>query len=146
MLIFIFPVLAFVAGLLLSTQKLANASLGTYIGSFNSSFVNHLTGALFGGVLLMLGFGKGAIFFSGIPFYYFLGGLCGLFAVFLANYSLPKIGALLLTLFFVSSQLITSLFIDHFGILGAKGIDFDLKRILGLGLILFGTVLATKKR
>jgi len=38
----------------------------------------------------------------------------------------------------ISAQLLTGLFLDHFGVLGFGGMQLDAKRILGAALLLLG--------
>ena len=138
--------LAVTNGLMVVMTRTVNASLGTFLGVFRGSFLNHLIGSFFAGLLLLLGLGTGKIFFSNIPFWYFTGGMIGIFLVFFSNYAVPRLGATAVGIIMIFSQLSTSSFIDHFALLEATLRSLTLLKISGLALILFGTVLVVRKR
>lgn len=144
--IIIFSLLAFVNGGLLMLSQLLNAGLGLRIGPFGGSFINHLAGALFGGLLLIVGLGAGHFIFSGIPFLYFLGGCIGVFIVALFNYSVPRVGAAFMSVLWTSAQLLVSSLIDHFGWLGGEIIPLTVTRFMGIGLLMVGASLVFSGR
>lgn len=119
-------------------SRLINAAMGTHIGSLESSFVNHVVGTLFAGLLLLVGVKTGHLVFSGIPFYYFLGGCLGLLMLAGHNYAVPHVGIMLVLIIFITSQLFTSGLIEHFGLMGSTEIPFSWLRLLGFCLLIGG--------
>ncbi len=138
-------ILALSNGALLSLQQVTNAALGLRIGSVGSSVINHLVGALFAGLLLIIGFQTGRLNISGIPLLYFLGGALGVSTVAMGNYAIPRIGVVMTAILFTSSQLFTSSLIDHFGLLGAKHIPLTPSHAIGILLIIIGATLVFTK-
>lgn len=134
------------SGILLSLQKLINASLGIKVGSMESSFINHLVGAVFSFLLLLVGLGVGSIYFKGIPFYYFLGGSFGVFLVYFINFSIPQIGAMATLIFLIFSQLVVSSIIDHFGVFGGFVDEFNVFKALGIVMIMIGAFFVLNKK
>ncbi|MBI4126191.1 MAG: DMT family transporter [Deltaproteobacteria bacterium] len=144
--IILFSLLAFVNGGFLMLSQLLNAGLGLRIGPFGGSLVNHVAGALFGGLLLVVGFGAGHFVFSGVPVLYFLGGCIGVFIVALFNYSVPLVGAAFMSVLWTSAQLFVSSLIDHFGWLGSEPIPISASRLVGVGLLALGAYLVFSAR
>lgn len=137
--------LTFCSSVALTFQKVINAALGKRIGSLESSFINHLVGALFGGVLLIAGLKTGRIHFAGVPFYLFLGGSLGIFLVAFINYSIPVIGVMATLICLIISQLTTSLVVDHYGLVNGTVLHIGFGRIAGVALIVCGAMLVLWK-
>ena len=80
------------AGIIVAVATRLNASLGLHVGNMKSSFMNHLVGALFAGLLLLVGFKTGSLFLPDFPFLYCLGGCFGVLMVAMCNFAIPRIG------------------------------------------------------
>ena len=122
-----------------------NASLGLHVGNMKSSFMNHLVGALFAGLLLLVGFKTGSLFLPDFPFLYCLGGCFGVLMVAMCNFAIPRIGMMVMTILITSFQLLTSCLIDHFGWLGANRMPFTFSRGAGLILLVVGATFVFSK-
>jgi len=142
----LFTVIAGANGILLGICRLINASLGMRIGSMRGSLVNHFVGAIFAGILLVIGMGKGGLHITGVPSQYFLGGCLGVFVVYINNYAIPYIGATLVVVLMITFQLLTSLVIDHFGLFGAEIIELNSIRLIGIVVLICGAILVFVKR
>lgn len=143
---FVFLVLLSVlGGFAMTWQKTVCAALGERIGGMESSFINHIVGAILAGLLLAAGIRTGQISFSGIPFYFFLAGCLGVFYIYLINYTIPIIGIMATLICLILSQLITSSVIDHYGLLNSNVIKFGISRAIGIILITIGTILVLSK-
>jgi len=138
--------IALANGAALSLQQVLNAALGVRVGSIGSSSVNHLVGAFFGFLLLICGFGTGHFYLDGIPYLYFTGGFIGVGIVAIANFAIPRIGAVLMSILLMSFQLLTSSLVDHFGWMGGDPIPMSLERIGGILLLVLGAVLVFSKK
>lgn len=129
----------------LTLQKAVNAALGQQIGGMESSFVNHFVGTLVAGLLLLAGIHTGQIYFSGIPFYLFLGGCLGVFLVFFINIAIPVIGIMATLICLVLSQLVTSSMLDHYGIFSDKIMKMGAFRVAGIALVILGAALVLSR-
>jgi transporter family-2 protein len=139
-------ILALITGGITVASRVANAALATRVGNMRSSFVNHLAGALFAGLLLAVGIRTGVLQWSGIPLVYFLGGAFGVLIVAASNYAVQHAGAVVFAVLILTFQLITSAAIDHFGWMGGTVIPMTLERAFGLVLIIGGAVLVVTDR
>jgi len=137
----IFIFLTFCGSIVLTLQKVVNAALGKRIGSMESSFVNHIVGTLFAGLLLAIGLKSGQIHFENIPPYLFLGGFFGVFMIFFVNYAIPIIGVMATLICLILAQLITSSTIDHYGFINANILKIGYLHIAGIALIICGALL-----
>ena len=138
--------LALTTGAITVASRIANAALATRVGNMRSSFVNHLAGTLFAGLLLAVGVRTGVLRWSGIPLLYFLGGSLGVLVVAASNYAVQHAGAVVFAVLILTFQLITSAGIDHFGWMGGDVIPMTIERGMGLALIIGGAVLVVTDR
>jgi transporter family-2 protein len=69
------------------------------------------------------------------------GGLFGAVYVVAAILLLPRLGATTLLALFVAGQLVMSMLLDHYGILGVPQHSIGLPRLLGCGLLVLSVVL-----
>ena len=69
------------------------------------------------------------------------GGLFGAVYVVAAILLLPKLGATTLLALFVAGQMVMSVVLDHYGILGVPQHAVDLPRLIGCGLLVVAVVL-----
>jgi transporter family-2 protein len=137
--------LAALNGILGTVSRLVNAALGTYVGSLESSWINHVVGSLVAGALLLAGWRTGVIR-GGLPWYYWTGGCMGVLVVAAGNYVIPRIGAVLFALLVLAMQLVSSAALDHFGVLGGQAVLLSPQRAIGLLILFFGAVLALAER
>ena len=133
--------LAFLVGTGLVVQVGLNATVGRALG-----------GALYGtvanfivGLVALLAF----FFFSrhplpsrdallAVPVWAWLGGLLGAADVGIATFAGPRLGALLLLSLTVGGQMLASVIVDHYGLLGFPQHPVTLTRLLGIGLLFAG--------
>jgi bacterial/archaeal transporter family-2 protein len=83
--------------------------------------------------------------FVQIPWHLWLGGFLGVYAISISIYSAPKLGFLTLSALIIFGQIVMSMIVDHFGILGTEKIAINWQRILG-GVVIFIGVLLTLQR
>ena len=138
--------LALTTGAITVASRVVNAALATRVGSMRSSFVNHLAGTLFAGLLLAVGVRTGVLRWSGIPLVYFIGGSLGVLIVAASNYAVQHAGAVVFAVLILTVQLMTSAGIDHFGWMGGDVIPMTIERGVGLALIIGGAVLVVTDR
>lgn len=133
--------LAFLVGSGLVIQVGMNATLGRLLG-----------GALYGtlanfavGFVALLGFfwlsrlplpSREAL--ATVPLWAWFGGLLGAAYVGVATFAGPRLGALLLLALTVGGQMLASVIVDHFGLLGFPQHPVSATRLLGIALLLAG--------
>ena len=75
------------------------------------------------------------------PWWMWIGGAIGALYVLAALIATPRLGAATTVAIFITGQLIASILVDHFGLLGVPPRPIDLSRIVGVGLLLGGVAL-----
>ena len=140
----IFILLALVAGGLLSLQGAINANLGKAMGNpFHAGFVSFAVGLLtaFAGLYVTGARLPAMTNLMGHPWYLYVGGALGVIYVTSVLMLIPKLGAANVVLAVFLGQIVASMLIDHFGLLGLARVPMDWYRAGGAGLMLAGLYL-----
>lgn len=144
----LFYLLALGAGLLLPMQIVFNNKLTHYSGNpVTSSLISFSVGtiALLLYSISQLGsFQKSLHQLGSAPGYAWLGGLVGAFYIISTIVASPKIGLAVFLALVIGGQLITSVLVDHFGLLGAAVKPMSWTKGMGLLLVLGGIILLKK--
>ena len=80
-----------------------------------------------------------------VPWYLWLGGFLGVYAISMSIYAAPKMGFLTLTGMIIFGQMVMSMIVDQFGLLGNEKMPVNWQRLLG-GVVIFIGVLLTLQR
>jgi bacterial/archaeal transporter family-2 protein len=80
-----------------------------------------------------------------IPWFLWLGGFLGVYAISFSIYTAPKLGFLTLSGLIIFGQIVMSMIIDQFGLLGTDKTPINWQRLLG-GVVIFTGVLLTLQR
>ncbi|QOW44838.1 MULTISPECIES: DMT family transporter [Acinetobacter] len=80
-----------------------------------------------------------------IPWYLWLGGCLGVYAISISIYTAPKLGFLTLFGLIIFGQILMSMVFDQFGLLGVEKTQLNWQRLLG-GVVIFIGVLLTLQR
>lgn len=75
------------------------------------------------------------------PLWLWSGGVIGAFVVLAALTATPRLGAATTVALFITGQLVASLVLDQFGLLGVPVRPLDLTRALGVACLVAGVVL-----
>ncbi|WP_243638702.1 DMT family transporter [Lucifera butyrica] len=136
-------VLALISGILMAVQGTFNAALSKVIGLLEATFVVHITGTLLLLlVLFLLKMGKGNLLsLPQAPWYAYLGGIVGVFIIYLVAASIPTVGVANATTAIIVGQVLTALLIDHFGGFGMEKMAFGFNDLAGLVLLTIGAKL-----
>ncbi len=137
--------LALGIGFVLSLQPPINAGLARYSGVVESSAISFTIGAI---ALLVASFAIGGGSFVAAlkaPPVFWLGGLLGATYVTLTIFLIPRIGALAMMASVIVGQMLASLLVDHYGILGVPVHPISWTRIVGVLIMLVGLRLALVK-
>jgi bacterial/archaeal transporter family-2 protein len=133
------------AGGLIALQAPINAGLGKATGSLPAALVSFLVGTVALAAIVVLSGKAGGLGSSfDVSWYYLLGGLLGAVYVVNALIAVTAIGAGGVAALTVSSQLVASVAIDRLGLFGLDQVSLSPERILGVGLLLAGTVLVIR--
>jgi transporter family-2 protein len=133
------------AGGLVALQAPINAGLAKSTGGLPAALVSFFVGTL---VLALLVVATGKVGDLGssldVSWYYLVGGLLGAVYVSTALATVGSIGAGGVAAAVVSGQLIASVAIDRAGLFGLDQVALSPERLLGVGLLLAGTVLIVR--
>jgi len=145
--IFGFVALAILIGTLMPVQAGLNAELTRFLKHpYLGAFISLSVGAIFVSALVMLNGGFGEIKRLGqAPLHLYLGGILGAIFVGSSLFFIPKMGATAMIAAFVTGQLIGSVIIDHYGLLGLTVNPVSMQRILGIILLFAGVFLVIRK-
>lgn len=135
---------AVVAGASIVFQAAVNADLRFTLNSASwAALISYVGGSLAMVVFVLL---SGSPWLSGADiartsWLSWTGGLFGAVYVVAAILLLPRLGATTLLALFVAGQLVMSMLLDHYGILGVPQHSIDLPRLLGCALLVLSVVL-----
>lgn len=144
---YFFIFLAIVAGMLMPTQAAVNNKLADAVDSpILSAFLSFAVGtiALFiyilatGVSLSNLANAKNASFVA------WTGGLMGAFFVASTVWLVPRLGVALTFSLVIAGQMLITLVVDHFGLLGVPVKEVNFLRVLGVTFITVGVILIRK--
>ena len=146
-LLYLLP-LAMGIGIAMSIQTAINSQLREYLYSpLQAALLSFLIGTI---VLAVL------VFFQPvekpnletllqIPWFLWLGGCLGVYAISISIYTAPKLCFLSLSRLIIFGQIAISMFIDQYGLLGNEKTPIHWQRLLG-GVVIFIGVLLTLQR
>ena len=126
------------AGILVAVMIRLNATLGAHIGVLESSFVVHAIGTAFATGLLVPRLALLRTRIQKPAPHLFLGGVCGVFIVLLANVVVPFLGVALMLSLSIAANLVVSTVADHYGWFGLPIVPLSKRRIAGVVLALLG--------
>ena len=145
---FLLPILlAIFAGAMLPFQGAINARLGSTINNgFLAATISFGVGFLVLALLMMIFLSNNTseISFQNTTPLMYIGGALGVVYVTTVLYVIRDVGAVNLVIYIFIGQLVLSVIIDHFSILGVPVRAFDLQRAAGLILVMVGAVIAFK--
>ena len=135
---------AFLAGSLLPVQAGLNMQLAKNLG-------HPLLGALasfFIGTIVLIAYAlltgvkvPGPSQLSSSPYWMWIGGIMGAFYVAATVILSPRLGAATTIALFVAGQMLTSIMLDHHGIVGFPAHPANIWRMLGAALVVMGVIL-----
>lgn len=138
---------ALIVGALIPIQAATNVALSKAVGSvFYSSLVLFVVALIVVIIFLLVNrFPLPAIdAFKAAPGYGYLGGVIVAAYVLAITYLAPRIGVGNAICFIVSGQILMAVTIDHFGLFGSDVQTLNLKRGMGVVLMIIGLFLARR--
>lgn len=129
--------LTLLIGIIIAIMIAFNGSLSNGLGTYSSLVLIHLIGFI--GVLGVMLCKKTKISFkNNLPLYLYIAGAISVFTVMFNTLSYSVLGVSIPVALGLLGQLLTSLAFDHYGFLGMRKIEFNIKKILGLFIISVG--------
>ena len=142
--VYFYLLLALVAGAMMPTQAAINNKLAGYVASpISAAFISFLIGTV-GLFVYMLATGVPVSNVTNIkdaPPIAWLGGLLGAFFVASTVILAPRVGVAMTFSLIVAGQMLITLVLDHFGVLGLPVKEISLARVGGILLIVAGVAL-----
>lgn len=142
--------LIFVLGLMTPVQTAANSRLRQAVGSpLVASLVSFSVGTLYLLAVTLLQKGSLAIAeeaFAGLPWWAWLGGICGLYGLTVNILIFPKLGSVQTALMPMLGQIGMGMFIDSFGWFRSAVYAFTWLRFTALVMILAGVCMVVMKK
>ena len=135
-----------VAGAATALQAPLNARLATAVGSsVNAALVSFAVGTVaLIGLALAFHVRPDMEATRALPWYAWVGGLCGVVFVIAATWGVPRLGVATTITLMVAGQLVLGLVLDHFGAFGAPRQPVNLMRGLGVALVIGGVLLVRR--
>lgn len=141
----LFPMaVALMAGAAVPFQAASNAALGRSLGHPLWATLSSLAVRVLVVVPLMLVMRVPAPAFGAAvqgPGWLWLGGVAGVAYITAALVLTPKLGAASFIISVIAGQMLASLLIDHFGLMGLAPRPAGMGRVVGIALILLGMVI-----
>jgi transporter family-2 protein len=137
-------IVGLVAGFSIALQSPLTAMIGQRLGVLESVVIIHLGGLIAAGVPLLARGGGNLGEWRSLPWYALIAGVSGLIVLGAVNYVYPRLGATSTTFLIVTGQLVVSVVMDHFGLLGTEVRLIDLSRVLGIIVLFIGVWLIAR--
>jgi transporter family-2 protein len=139
-------------GLAMATQTAINSQLRQYLNSpIQAAFFSFLVGTICLAIMMLVMMWNGSALkptlsqLNEIPVWLWVGGLLGVYAVTASIYTAPKLGFLTFTGLVLFGQVIMSMLLDHFGLIGVEKNPVNWQRLLGAILIAIGIIFTLQR-
>lgn len=136
----------FAAGAMIALQGPINATLGRAIGSpVNAALVSFLVGTVLLALIALtqrVAPDGGAL--RALPWWAWVGGVCGTIFVTGAAFAVPRIGVASMLTIGIASQLLMAVLLDHLGALNVPQRSVTFTRLVGVALVMLGTVIVRR--
>jgi transporter family-2 protein len=135
-----------VTGAVIACQAPINAGLGRHVGSLEAALLSFTVGTT--ALVLIVGLaGKGSFrALQQVPWWQYLGGLCGVVYLTTSLFAVSKIGATSILAAAVAGQMIMAIVLDRFGWLGLPVRTLDWPRVAGSVMLVASVWLITSRR
>jgi transporter family-2 protein len=130
-------IISILTGALIAVMIMVNGTLSGTFGNYTSTVIIHIVGLFAIIAVLLISKSKLSIQ-KGIPWYFYSAGVIGVFNVLFSNFSFSILGVSIPLALGLLGQSVSSILIDHFGLLGMKKIAFEKKKFIGLLIIILG--------
>jgi transporter family-2 protein len=137
--------LTIASGLLVGLQPVANAALADHVGDFGAAFVSIVITLVIAAIVMVIAGQTGRLsgLGSAAPVQ-LIGGVGGAAVVIVSLITVRTLGAGGVVALIVTAQLVIAIVIDRLGWFGVHEVGISAGRLIGLGLVIAGTVLITR--
>lgn len=146
MMVYLLILLALLVGSAFASQTAINAQLRAHIGNpFLAALVSFFVGTVV--LSLYAAITRPEISTEQIgraPWWVWMGGFLGAFNVAVSIILIPRLGALALVSLIVTGQILASLLLDHFGLIGLSVREMSPARVIGALLVIGGVILIVR--
>jgi transporter family-2 protein len=142
--IWLIILIGLIGGVSVGLQTPIAGAMGQRVGGIASSFIIHVSGAIFSGLFLFLRGGEKIKDWHTLPWYMLIAGIFGLILYLTINVTLPRLGSTMAVALIIVGQLAAGVVIDHFGLLGVVTRHIDLPRAVGVVVLVLGAYLIAK--
>tara|TARA_Y100000590_G_scaffold463313_1_gene629778 strand:+ start:5098 stop:5553 length:456 start_codon:yes stop_codon:yes gene_type:complete len=142
--------LSILGGALIPIQAATNAKLANYFGhpilaATTSTLVSFSTLLVLSTILIFTRTQFNSTQVIALPLFFLLGGgIIGAYVVFISLTAAPILGVTTLFAALLAGQLVISVILDHYGILGLNSQKVDLQRLIGISLLIAGVYFVRK--
>jgi bacterial/archaeal transporter family-2 protein len=143
--IFFLVLIALLGGVAITLQAQFMGLMDIGIGTRESVFITYASGGLVVTILMLFMRGGNLRAAASVPWYALMAGLLGLVIVGTIGYTVPRLGLTTALTLVVAAQFVASALIDHFGWFGAPIRTFEWYRLIGLGILILGVWLTTRR-
>jgi bacterial/archaeal transporter family-2 protein len=144
----LFLLIALIAGTLMPTQAAVNNKLSTFVEHpLLAVLISFLIGtmALFAYIVASgIPLSPSMATLKNAPLIVFTGGLLGALYLTCVVFLIPRLGVALSFSVIIAGQMLVTLVIDHFGILGVPVHPLNWQRLIGIVLIITGVILVRR--
>ena len=144
----LFMCLAFGIGIALTIQTAINSQLREYLHTpLQAGLLSFLVGTILLAVLVTLqGEAKPTLHsLISMPWYLWCGGCLGVYAISMSILTAPKLGFLSFSGLVIFGQILMSMLVDHFALLGVEKTTINGQRLLGAMVIFVGVLLTLQR-
>ena len=146
----VYLLLIFLLGVMTPIQTAANSRLRqSVVSPFVASLVSFTVGTLYLSVATLLQenpFAVGMETFSRLPWWAWLGGVCGLYGLTVNIVIFPKLGSVQTALMPMLGQMGMGMLIDHFGWFRSTVYPLTMLRVAALAVILVGVCMVVARK
>lgn len=136
-----FMLMMFCAGITVAVQPSINARLAQKVGVIESACISFAVGTVALYLVLLLS-GRWSFRGAGEAVWWeWTGGILGAIFVSTTIVVVPRIGTAAAMAAIITAQLLAGIILDHFGVFGFQATSFDVKRAVGVILLLSGAML-----
>ncbi|QHA93980.1 DMT family transporter [Bacillus sp. N1-1] len=125
-----------IGGIFLSAQSSINGAFSKKAGTFESTFITFITGAMILFIVILFAGNGDLLKILEAPKWQLSAVWFGVGYLFLTILAVPQIGVIAANISTVIGQLSMGMLIDHFGWFGGLQVSFDLKRLIAILLML----------
>ncbi|WP_226654668.1 DMT family transporter [Guptibacillus hwajinpoensis] len=122
-------------GIFLSAQSSINGAFSKKAGTFESTFITFITGAMILFIVILFVGNGDLLKILEAPKWQLSAVWFGVGYLFLTILAVPKIGVIAANISTVIGQLSMGMLIDHFGWFGGLQVSFDIKRLIAILLM-----------